>query len=93
MMMYQFIHNKVAQRFELVLDQENTAFISYQIKESKLYLDHTYVPDAFSGKGIAKLLAEKTFAFIQDEGFKAVAICSYLVALVQKSPQWNFIEI
>lgn len=88
-----FSHKRNEQRFELLINNQDVAFISYEVHNGKLYLDHTIVPEQLSGQGIGKILATKAFAAIQAEGLAAVATCSYLVALIKRNPEWQFIEI
>lgn len=88
-----FSHNESHHRFELTIDDKHMAIISYKIQDSKLYLDHTGVPEELSGQGIGKILAKNTFNYIREHNFKAVAICPYLVVLVERNSEWGFIEI
>lgn len=88
-----FLHNKENNCFELIVDNKYTAIISYIVNNDKIILNHTRVPDELSGKGIGKILATKTFQTIKDEGLQAFATCSYLVALVERNTEWDFIEI
>lgn len=88
-----FLHNQANQRFELIVDDKYTAIISYVISDGKLILNHTRVPDELAGQGVGKQLATQAFQLIKSEDLKAVATCSYLVALVERNPEWNFIEV
>lgn len=92
-MEFDFTHNNAERRFELIIDDKYTAFIGYEVHNGKMYLNHTLVPEELSGQGIGKILASKVFALIQVENIRAVATCSYLVALVTRNPEWSFIEV
>ncbi|MDD3267483.1 MAG: GNAT family N-acetyltransferase [Burkholderiales bacterium] len=92
-MHFKFSHNEVKNCFELLIDDKHVAIISYNIQNDKLYLNHAGVPDELSGQGVGKVLAKNTFEYIKEHSLEAVAICPYLVALVKRNPEWNFIEI
>ena len=67
------------------------AKIDYQLRDNKMYLMHSEVPYNLRGQGIGKVLVEKTFKQLTKEGFKAVAICSYIKAVASRSNRWKTI--
>ena len=86
------IHDKENQRFTLDNNGE-IAKVDYTLKDNKMYLNHSEVPYNSRGQGIGKALVEKTFERLTDEGYKAVAVCSYIRAVAQRSDLWkNIIE-
>ena len=56
-----------------------------------MYLVHSEVPYNLRGQGIGKILVEKTFEKLTEEGYKAVAVCSYIQAVAKQSKKWNTI--
>ena len=54
-----------------------------------MYLNHSEVPKSLQGKGIGKVLVEKTFEKLTDEGYKAIAVCSYVKLVAQRSEKWQ----
>ena len=51
-------------------------------------IDHTGVPPAFEGRGIASRLVNKAIADARAEGFKITPLCSYVVAQFRRHPEW-----
>ena len=51
--------------------------------------DHTIVPPAIGGKGVAAQLVEALVADARDQGFKVVPQCSYVAAKFDKNPDWS----
>lgn len=49
--------------------------------------DHTYVPDAMRGQGIAARLAERLAADAEAEGFRILPRCSYVEAWRRRHPE------
>jgi len=81
-------HDKENRRFTLDINGE-LAKVDYSIKDGKMYLNHSEVPYNLRGQGIGKVLVEKTFEQLTKEGYTAVAICSYIRAVAQRSEPWN----
>jgi hypothetical protein len=50
--------------------------------------NHTYVPDAFRGSGIAAQLMARAVADARTEGFRIIPTCSYVAAQFRRHPDW-----
>ena len=98
-----WINKRIPQRLNIVHDRENSRFVldingelarvEYRLKRDKMYLIHSEVPFNLRGQGIGKVLVEKTFERLTEEGYKAVAVCSYVKAVAKRSEKWkNSIE-
>ncbi len=81
-------HQKELNRYILKVNG-GIAKIEYIIKDDKMYLVHSEVPESLRGQGIGKILVNKTFEKLTAEGYKAVAVCSYIKAIAQRSEKWN----
>lgn len=84
----ELVHDQDQHRFVMDINGEQ-AVVEYQVKNDALYLIHSEVPYALRGRGIGKVLVEKTFEKLTEEGYKAVAICSYIKAVAMRSEQWK----
>jgi len=82
------LHDKEKQRFTLDVNGE-LAKVEYQIKDEKMYLVHSEVPYNLRGQGIGKVLVEKTFEKLTEEGYEGVAVCSFIKAVKNRSPHWK----
>ena len=51
-------------------------------------IDHTGVPPAYEGRGIAAKLVNKAVADAREQGFKITPVCSYVVAQFRRHPEW-----
>jgi len=83
-------HDKENKRFTLDINGE-IAKVDYTLKNDKMYLVHSEVPYHLRGKGFGKVLVEKTFEQLTKEGYKAVAVCSYIKAVARRSEKWSII--
>ena len=54
--------------------------------------DHTLVPPALEGRGIAARLVEQMVADARAEGFKIRPLCSYVVAAFKRHPDWSDVQ-
>ena len=52
-------------------------------------VDHTLVPPAIGGRGVAMELVKAIVADARDEGFKIAPVCSYVVAAFRRHPEWE----
>ena len=50
--------------------------------------DHTFVPPAMRGQGVALVLVEALVADAREQGFRIVPQCSYVAALFRRHPEW-----
>ncbi len=82
------VHDKENMRFSLNINEE-LAKVDYSITNGKMYLNHSEVPYNLRGQGIGKVLVEKTFKQLTKEGYKAVAVCTYIKAIARRSDKWS----
>lgn len=51
--------------------------------------NHTYVPTAFRGSGVAVHLMARAIEDARKEGFKIIPTCSYVAAQFRRHPEWR----
>ncbi len=81
-------HDKKNSRFTLDINGE-LAKVEYRLKDNKMHLVHSIVPYNLRGKGIGRVLVEKAFEKLTKEGYKAVAVCSFVKAVARRSDKWS----
>ena len=63
--------------------------LSYRRTASgNLLANHTGVPHALRGQGIAEKLVERLVLDARAGGYKVVPVCSYVVAQRKRHPEW-----
>lgn len=50
--------------------------------------DHTSVPDAMAGKGVAKALLDYMLEDARSSGFRIIPICPFVRAQYARHPEW-----
>ena len=74
-----------------VLDTDGgTAFISYrELPGRALDFNHTFVPTAFRGAGIASQLTAHALGYARDGGYTVVPSCPFVSAYVRRRPEYR----
>ena len=62
--------------------------LTYQRHGTTLVADHTLVPTAIGGKGVAAKLVEALIADVRATGDKIEPQCSYVEAAFRRHPDW-----
>jgi len=83
-----FIHNANKQQFHLKVGDQ-FALVDYVVRDGRWYLTHSEVPHELRGQGVGKQLVDQTFEYIEANQIDAVAVCSYIKLVAQRSPRWR----
>lgn len=68
---------------------EGEAELTYSIASPELVIaDHTFVPEALNGQGIAGRLLARLLADAEAEGFRIMPLCPYVNAQRKRHPEW-----
>jgi predicted GNAT family acetyltransferase len=82
-------HEPDARRFTVDLDGK-TAFISYrELPGRTLDFDHTFVPTAFRGGGIASQLTAHALRYARDHAYGVVPSCPFVAAYMARHPEYH----
>ncbi len=84
----ELVNNKTMHNFELIIEGRRS-FIDYKTTDDKVHLIHTEVPKELQGKGVAAILVEKTFQYLEEHRLKVVPSCSYIQHFLKRHPRWK----
>ena len=84
---YEIHHDPVALRFTTTVEGSE-AEVTYHYDGDVLVINHTGVPRAIEGRGIASELVRAAFEFARDAGKKVRPACSYAAAWAQRHKQY-----
>lgn len=70
------------------IDGEGELTVS-KLSDAMWIADHTGVPDAARGTGMAGALVERLIADAREAGRKIVPLCPFVKAQAQKHPEWS----
>jgi predicted GNAT family acetyltransferase len=83
------IQHEPGKRYYAVVDG-GVAEASYkEAADGTRSFDHTFVPDAMRGKGVAEQLVRHALDDTIRSGHKFIAICPYVKHFVQKHPEYK----
>jgi uncharacterized protein len=80
-------HEPEARRFVIELGGE-TGLIRYrELAGHVLDLDHTFVPPALRGAGIASRLTEHALRYARERGYRVIPSCPFVAAFIERHPE------
>ena len=81
-------HDPKGQRFFAQL-QGYEACLMYRLEGKEINLYHTYVPEAFRGRGVAERLCQAGFEHAKQQGLTVIPSCSYISdAYLKRHPEY-----
>ncbi len=78
-------HDPTRRRFSLRLDGHEAELL-YTRDDGRMVIDHTGVPEAIGGRGVAAALVKGALDHARSQGWKVVPACSYAAAYVRRHP-------
>ena len=86
----EFRHDRDASQFEVSVDGTMCGVAHYQLSGGVADFDHTEVPPAFGGRGIAGRLVQYAMDEIRAAGeWKVRPACSYVVRWFAQHPDYS----
>lgn len=83
------IDNAEHKRYEFDIDGLRPQLEYIKTGGGEIYLTHTVVPDALSGRGIGSELVLAALEDIDRQGLKIIPLCGFVSGYVRKNPQWE----
>ena len=83
----QIDHDIVAGRFTTEREGHQAQLV-YRVQEGRLIIDHTGVPQAIGGRGIAGELVRAALDYARAAGLRVVPACSYSAVYIQRHPEY-----
>ena len=77
------LHNPEASRFEATVEG-HLCLADYRLHAGVMSIDHTYVPPALEGRGIAAALVAAALAHARAQGLRVRPVCSYVAAYMRQ---------
>jgi hypothetical protein len=81
-------NNESSSRFETQVNG-HTAILTYRRLGKSIVLDHTEVPPALEGRGIASKLAGAALEFAHTQHLQVVPLCPYISTYLKKHPEYQ----
>jgi predicted GNAT family acetyltransferase len=81
-------HDAAVGRFTTRVDGHE-ARVDYRLLDGVMVIEHTVVPSAIAGGGVASRLTRAAFEHARDEGWKVRPACAYAVEWIKRHPQYQ----
>lgn len=83
----QIKHDPTSGRFSKQLDGHEAELV-YRRQGTRLIIDHTGVPQAIGGRGVAGELVKAVLDYARADGLRVVPACSYAADFVRRHPEY-----
>ena len=84
----EIVHNAAKHRFEALVDGELSR-VEYRIAGDAFMINHTEVPPALRGQGIASRLIRGALEAARAQRMKVVPRCSFVAAYLARHSEFN----
>ncbi|MGA3008004.1 MAG: GNAT family N-acetyltransferase [Opitutaceae bacterium] len=81
------VHNVERQRFETEVEGQ-LAFASYVREGPRVVFDHTYVPDALRGRGMAATVTRAALDEARRQRWTIVPRCSFVAGFIERNAEF-----
>lgn len=81
-------HDAAATRFTLDVDGQQ-ARLDYQLRDGRMVITHTGVPQPLEGRGLASQLTHAAFEYAKAQGLNVRPQCSYAAAWAERHPEYS----
>ncbi|AKD03648.1 GNAT family N-acetyltransferase [Pontibacter korlensis] len=89
-MKYEIIHEEKYQQFTAKLEDDEEGEIAYaKPEEGVLNLTHTFVPEAYRGKGLAQELIATALEYAREHNLKVIASCEAVQKYLKQHPEYQ----
>jgi len=80
---------RTADKFLVRLAQGKYAYIKYRLEGGTMYIDSTFTPEEYRGRGLAAELTNAAIEYARKNAFKIVPNCSYAKSYFEKHPEYR----
>ena len=82
------IDNASKKQFEMQIDDQ-VARIEYIRAQNNIYLTHTEVPAALSGRGVGSTIVKAALEQIKKEDLTLIPLCPFVALYIKRHPEWR----
>jgi len=75
--------------FLIRLEAGKYAYVKYHLGEGSLYIDSTFVPEEYRGRGLAETMMKAVAEYAKQPRLEIVPVCSYAKLYFEKHPEYK----
>jgi hypothetical protein len=80
---------RTADKFLIRLAPGEYAYIKYRLEGGIMYIDSTFTPEEYRGRGLAAELTNAAIEYARKNALKIVPNCSYAASYFEKHPEYR----
>ncbi len=80
---------RAAGKFLIRLAPGKYAYIKYHLEVGTMYIDATFTPKEYRGRGLAAELTKAAIEYARENSLKIVPNCSYVKDYFKKHPEYR----
>lgn len=81
------VHDAARHRFSTELEGHEAELV-YRMRDGRLTIEHTGVPEAIGGRGVAGALVREVLEYARAEGLRVIPACSYSAVYIRRHPEY-----
>jgi uncharacterized protein len=82
------VHNMTAKRFEITIGGK-TAYSKYLLAGGKIIIEHTEVPEALEGWGLASRMVSTALDYARAQNLKVLPICPFTKSFIGRHREYQ----
>ena len=80
---------RTAGKFLIRLGPGKYAYLKYRLEGDKMYIDATFTPNEYRGRGLAAELTKAAIEYAREKSLKIVPNCSYAKDYFEKHTEYR----
>jgi uncharacterized protein len=76
-------------RYTIAVGDKTVGLADFADRDDQRVFYHTEIDPAYGGRGLATILVEKALNAAHDEGKRVVPVCSMVVTVLKKHPEFD----
>jgi len=80
---------RAADKFLIRMAPGKYAYLKYHLKWGAMYIDATFTPNEYRGRGLAAELTKAAIEYARENALKIVPNCSYAAGYFEKHPEYR----
>lgn len=76
-------------KYTIAVDGKTVGLADFADRGNQRVFHHTEIDPAYGGRGLASILVEEALHAARDEGKRVVPVCSMVVTVLKKHPEFD----
>jgi predicted GNAT family acetyltransferase len=82
---------RAGEQFLIRLAKGKYAHMEYHVSAGAMYIDSTFVPEEYRGRGLADALMKAAIEYAKENNLRIVPVCSYAKLFFERHPEHQYL--